>query len=795
MRGKGSAEVKGAPAIFTSTRLRHLHPTEPHPTRINYADWVYRVLVQRRLPVLNSAILFMKTNLGNGFAPFITDHREDPASPSRSLPPRVGRYRTRSSILPDSDAPSNPNQIAIDVFFSYHPPPTTTTACVPVFAALIPTQSLQLPNLRVPSSPSPWMSYESSSTDSESVRNRFVASVVGLKSFINSSPGSVPSGATTTAGPVDTFSTHFLHSLLMVDTCGFVRQHTLLPTVGADSEVLTETELVHRLRTATAQPPQKTASRLRHTTPPTAVRAASIDFDNTPISIQSVRHRFLGPLLPPPPPTLPPNNYMETDHCTSSTLAEEILPDESHMYAISTNGRHLYAVGRWDNRIAVYNTTSKRLERLVTTPHSDAVTCIAVDPGCFRKSTQTGGAAQYLITGGRDGTAIIWNFSLFSGSRLRLVRSDKTIIREFRDTCNLELRLADRSTPSKDRQEDRTNSSFSSSNNVASTRIPAAPERTRPTTTPEDAYYEEIQEELEACISPGMPFEDNLLAVGFASHVSDLGLGGFGRRQSSFQAQFPPPMPTEVARVIRMLPADGSGQPIGRVALYLSLDLAMTVTAASNVIRLFAVEQGVWSRNVHVGGTVPLPPSSLPQSTPNFGSGCSLHMSSPSSPSGEACVVNHICFHSPSVSFLVQWTRSSSVAGTLLKVSRYNVNGHLLAESSVLTEGCRSDATTTDIHVTHMLTASLSPSAHATLVVHHVLIMSTSAGQVVMREVESLVHLRLFSIGVPISYICMTPANHSGGANLVLALRSGGIVLAFPGVVCSKPIQSPVPLT
>ncbi|KAL7063998.1 hypothetical protein AAHC03_05260 [Spirometra sp. Aus1] len=170
-------------------------------------------------------------------------------------------------------------------------------------------------------------------------------------------------------------------------------------------------------------------------------------------------------------------------------------------------------------------------------------------------------------------------------------------------------------------------------------------------------------------------------------------------------------------------------------------------------------------------------------------------MSSPSSPDGDACVVNHICFHSPSVSFLVQWTRSSSVAGTLLKVSRYNVNGHLLAESNVLTEGCRSDATTTDIHVTHMLTASLSPSAHATLVVHHVLLMSTSAGQVIMREVESLAHLRMFSIGVPISYICMTPAYHSGGANLVLALRSGGIVLAFPGVVCSEPIQSPVPLT
>uniref|UniRef100_A0A0X3NW24 Neurobeachin-like protein 2 n=2 Tax=Schistocephalus solidus TaxID=70667 RepID=A0A0X3NW24_SCHSO len=766
---------------------------EPHPTRISYADWVYKVLVQRRLPVLNSAILFMKTNLDKRFAPFISDHHEDPTSKDWSLESRVKRYRTHSSLLPDSDAPSSSNQIAIDVFFSYHPPPltTTTNVCVPVFAALIPTQAMQMANLRVPSSSLPYMSYESTPTDSESGKTRFG----GFKSFMNSGSSSSSSSATTSAvaaNPADTLTTHFVHSLLTVDACGFVRQHFMCPIVRTDHEVLTETELMHRLRSETSQTPEETNSCRRRTPSTTAVRAARIDFDSTPISIHSVRQRFLGPLLTLSPPTPPQNDCMEAGCPTSCSLPEELLSNQSHMYALSTNGRHLYAVGRWDNRIAVYNTTSKRLESLVTTPHADVITCIAVDPGCYRKSTQTGGAAQYLITGSRDGTASIWNFALFSGSRMRLLRSDKTVIREFKDSCSLELCAADRSTSSKDSHEGQVTDSFASSNKPSGVRFAATREGVRPVTTREDAYYEEIQEELEACISPGMPFEDNLLAVGFASYVSDLGLSSFGRRQSSFQAQFPPPVPTEVARVIRMLPADGSGQPVGRVALYLSLDLAITVSAASNVVRLFAVVQGVWSRNVHVGGTVPRPPSCFSSSTPSFGSGCSLHGQSPSSPAGEVCAVNHICFHSPSVSFLLQWTRSSSTAtDALLKVSRYNVNGHLLAESNVLPEGYVPDAAATDVHVTNMLTASLSPSAHATLVVHHVLLMSTSAGHLILREAESLVHLRLFSIGAPISYICMTPAYNSGGANLVLALRSGGIVLAFPGVACSESIQSP----
>uniref|UniRef100_A0A183SCZ4 DUF4704 domain-containing protein n=1 Tax=Schistocephalus solidus TaxID=70667 RepID=A0A183SCZ4_SCHSO len=737
---------------------------EPHPTRISYADWVYKVLVQRRLPVLNSAILFMKTNLDKRFAPFISDHHEDPTSKDWSLESRI----------------------AIDVFFSYHPPPltTTTNVCVPVFAALIPTQAMQMANLRVPSSSLPYMSYESTPTDSESGKTRFG----GFKSFMNSGSSSSSSSATTSAvaaNPADTLTTHFVHSLLTVDACGFVRQHFMCPIVRTDHEVLTETELMHRLRSETSQTPEETNSCLWLFIP-------LVIYAINPFLLSSVRQRFLGPLLTLSPPTPPQNDCMEAGCPTSCSLPEELLSNQSHMYALSTNGRHLYAVGRWDNRIAVYNTTSKRLESLVTTPHADVITCIAVDPGCYRKSTQTGGAAQYLITGSRDGTASIWNFALFSGSRMRLLRSDKTVIREFKDSCSLELCAADRSTSSKDSHEGQVTDSFASSNKPSGVRFAATREGVRPVTTREDAYYEEIQEELEACISPGMPFEDNLLAVGFASYVSDLGLSSFGRRQSSFQAQFPPPVPTEVARVIRMLPADGSGQPVGRVALYLSLDLAITVSAASNVVRLFAVVQGVWSRNVHVGGTVPRPPSCFSSSTPSFGSGCSLHGQSPSSPAGELCAVNHICFHSPSVSFLLQWTRSSSTAtDALLKVSRYNVNGHLLAESNVLPEGYVPDAAATDVHVTNMLTASLSPSAHATLVVHHVLLMSTSAGHLILREAESLVHLRLFSIGAPISYICMTPAYNSGGANLVLALRSGGIVLAFPGVACSESIQSP----
>ncbi|VDK30349.1 unnamed protein product [Dibothriocephalus latus] len=154
----------------------------------------------------------------------------------------LNRYRTHKTA---SDIP----RAAIDVVFSYHPPPptmATTHTCMPVFVALIPTQSTQIPNLRLPSSSLPLSACESPSGDSsEAGRNRFGT----LKSFMNSGSASGSSPTTTSvvaaagsaAAGADALSTHIIYSLVTVESCGFVRQHTVYPTVGTEQGVLTET--------------------------------------------------------------------------------------------------------------------------------------------------------------------------------------------------------------------------------------------------------------------------------------------------------------------------------------------------------------------------------------------------------------------------------------------------------------------------------------------------------------------------------------------------------------------------
>ncbi len=69
--------------------------------RISYPDWVYKMIVERRLPILNSAIIYMKTNV------------EDPAcedspssgGPERKLSVRLSRRRTHSSVVDDKGGP------------------------------------------------------------------------------------------------------------------------------------------------------------------------------------------------------------------------------------------------------------------------------------------------------------------------------------------------------------------------------------------------------------------------------------------------------------------------------------------------------------------------------------------------------------------------------------------------------------------------------------------------------------------------------------------------------------------
>ncbi|KPU78624.1 uncharacterized protein Dana_GF10562, isoform B [Drosophila ananassae] len=72
-------------------------------------------------------------------------------------------------------------------------------------------------------------------------------------------------------------------------------------------------------------------------------------------------------------------------------------PPHSQLFAVSTDGKLLYAGGIWDNSLRVYNVNKGKALASVTR-HLDIITCIALD-----------NCGSYLVTGSRDCTCIVWS--------------------------------------------------------------------------------------------------------------------------------------------------------------------------------------------------------------------------------------------------------------------------------------------------------------------------------------------------------------------------------------------------
>ncbi|BFF98031.1 neurobeachin-like protein 1 [Drosophila madeirensis] len=72
-------------------------------------------------------------------------------------------------------------------------------------------------------------------------------------------------------------------------------------------------------------------------------------------------------------------------------------PPHSQLFAVSTDGKLLYAGGIWDNALRVYNLNKGKTVASVTR-HLDIITCIALD-----------NCGSYLVTGSRDCTSIVWS--------------------------------------------------------------------------------------------------------------------------------------------------------------------------------------------------------------------------------------------------------------------------------------------------------------------------------------------------------------------------------------------------
>nr|CDS31456.2 beige:beach protein [Hymenolepis microstoma] len=727
------ASIEGMIKNFGQTPCQLLNT--PHMTRISYSDWVYETMIQRQLPLLNAAIIYMKTNIESNSRNGSPDRDNEDTGPTRKLSVRLSRRRTRSTFTGDDYLPIELNQHTIEVYFSYHPAPRSKHYThPPAFCAVSPHHFVQLRdlNIEIPTERSPGTGNVNQKRGSlhdgilldKSTRARFVSNLKSIMpaastaATIGVSAGSINSNNSNNNNTVTT-SNHLTHQVVTVDTAGWVRQHHLIPLAQNEPGALSETELLMQMRGFKKSPfraeedggfaiPEASVSSLE----PEPISPAHLEQERLTYTPTSARQRSLGPLL------YPPREFV--------TKVSKLKPTSlfAQVYAVSTNGCHLYSAGRWDNRIAVYNTQTSRLDTLVTTPHTDIITAIAVDPGCYRKSAQHGSASQYLITGSRDGTVCVWNFTLFSGRMTKQVRADRTFIEVFEATKKLETESSKCALIN----NGSGNSSIKANQN--------------------DGYPTDMQEEIAACLQPGMPFDDSTLNFGCGCKVADAHASG-GRKTAMSNSNFMSVPPTEVAKVIRFFPADESGRPITNVALYLALDMAICASKGSNILKMYAVKRGVWTRQV-----------ALP----------------------DTANIEHLLIHSISSSFLVQWTIKGS-RGRQLRLSRFNMNGRCVAESPVFQENkIPPPSPPANTQVTQMLTETLSPSANSRTVVNHMLLLSTTSGHLIMREVESLTQLRIFSIGAPIVHMSMTLGVYGGGVNLILSLANGAFVIAYPGL-------------
>lgn len=68
----------------------------------------------------------------------------------------------------------------------------------------------------------------------------------------------------------------------------------------------------------------------------------------------------------------------------------------SQMFAVSLDGRYIYAAGAWDNSLKVFSVSRGKPVATIT-EHLDIITCVALD-----------NCGSYVVTGSKDCTSIVW---------------------------------------------------------------------------------------------------------------------------------------------------------------------------------------------------------------------------------------------------------------------------------------------------------------------------------------------------------------------------------------------------
>ncbi|KAF5400979.1 hypothetical protein PHET_05601, partial [Paragonimus heterotremus] len=332
----------------------------------------------------------------------------------------------------------------------------------------------------------------------------------------------------------------------------------------------------------------------------------------------------------------------------------------SQLFVVSADGCWLFAGGRWDNRLAVYNVHRSRLETLLVSPHTNSISCLAIDAvdgagdvnpfvigrtdaaqrkgSGFGQSYNTGNPSsqpfgsslsemfnptRYLITGSKDGTCAIWDFDLADADDNEddvdeeedmISNSDAmgwsltapdmfSLFEQDGNDCQLDRVLS---------KNDTTYSPVCRANLPKSAGLPTFSNDTpliqkRELRFSKDLDYAfnlrtEQSKVDKVCGIPAFWRSNHEYVQLQAGQIPPT---GFATVYSHMGTPYYPPglgitRTRPLAKLIRFYYTDSTGNSVTAVALNMNLDTALVSTCHGRLVHLFAVRRSSWSRVLHV---------------------------------------------------------------------------------------------------------------------------------------------------------------------------------------------------
>ncbi|KAK4471124.1 hypothetical protein MN116_005521 [Schistosoma mekongi] len=287
----------------------------------------------------------------------------------------------------------------------------------------------------------------------------------------------------------------------------------------------------------------------------------------------------------------------------------------SNLFALSLDDKWLFAGGRWDGRLTIYNMHKSQVKAILTSPHSETISCVAIDSACsivdrqpfvyrgdYEKMSKSSTdqpedstKTRYIITGSRDGTCAVWDFDMLDGE-------DDDLISEIRydESPFVDFNGTDSSLSSINQSLLSSRNVFFGSQDTLSTcpdsestndkgRIP--PRRRAVSTRRFETNDEQNLSSMLLLNTLHLPQVNCSVQYKYAGiPFYPLNSPMLNQRQSK-----------SLAKIIKYFHGSSCGAPVTCVGLNICLDTALMATDFSDEVYLFSVKLSNWSRVLRLG--------------------------------------------------------------------------------------------------------------------------------------------------------------------------------------------------